>query len=70
MSDVLTAVVPSLGMLVLFAVVVRAIVHADRRERSAAGRYGSDASGAPLPAPGDGGESAGESTPEAGSQPG
>ena len=34
----LAAVLPSLGVLGLFVLVVRAMVHADRRERAAAAR--------------------------------
>ncbi|GAB2970516.1 MAG TPA: hypothetical protein VKY71_02760 [Actinotalea caeni] len=35
MNDVLAAVLPPLGVLLLFVVVIRALVGADRRERAA-----------------------------------
>lgn len=38
-ADVLAAVLPSLGVLALFVLAVRAMVHADRRERAAAARF-------------------------------
>ncbi|GAA4658196.1 hypothetical protein [Kineococcus glutinatus] len=36
--DVVKAVLPSLGILILFLVVVRAMIHGDRRERAALAR--------------------------------
>jgi len=35
MSDILAAVVPPIGVLILFVIVIRAFVLADRRERAA-----------------------------------
>jgi len=35
MSEVLAALLPPIGMLVLFVVVIRALIGADRRERAA-----------------------------------
>lgn len=35
MSEVLAAVLPPIGVLLLFVIVIRAIVGADRRERAA-----------------------------------
>jgi hypothetical protein len=39
-SEVLKAVLPSIGVLGLFIYIIRAIVFADRRERAAAARLG------------------------------
>lgn len=61
MSQVLTAVLPSIGVLALFALVLRAIIHADRRERAAVDRAQSAADGATP----DGGAT-GDSSPAAG----
>lgn len=35
MNDILSAVVPPIGVLILFVIVIRAFVLADRRERAA-----------------------------------
>ena len=35
MNDVLAAVLPPIGMLILFVIVIRALIGADRRERAA-----------------------------------
>lgn len=35
MSEVLAALLPPMGMLILFVIVIRALVGADRRERAA-----------------------------------
>lgn len=35
MSDILAAVLPPIGMLILFVVVIRSLIGADRRERAA-----------------------------------
>jgi hypothetical protein len=35
MNDILSAVVPPIGVLILFIIVIRALVLADRRERAA-----------------------------------
>jgi hypothetical protein len=35
MTDILSAVVPPIGVLILFVIVIRAFVVADRRERAA-----------------------------------
>lgn len=39
MSRFLEAALPSLGALLFFAIALRALVHADRRERAAAAQY-------------------------------
>lgn len=39
MQEVLKAFIPSIGVLILFVMAFRAIVHADRRERAAVARY-------------------------------
>ena len=36
--DVVSALLPSVGILVLFIVVIRALLHGDRRERAALAR--------------------------------
>jgi len=41
-TDVLTAVLPSLGVLGLFLLGLRAMLHADRRERAAEARLRAD----------------------------
>ncbi|MFB9377481.1 hypothetical protein ACFFKU_14615 [Kineococcus gynurae] len=40
--DVLAALLPSTGLLVLFVILVRSILHADRRERAALARTRSE----------------------------
>lgn len=35
MNDVLAALLPPIGMLILFVIVIRALIGADRRERAA-----------------------------------
>ena len=42
MTDFLLALVPSAGVLFLFVIGIRAILHADRRERAAAAQLESD----------------------------
>jgi len=37
--ELLVELLPSVGLLAIFAIVIRAIVHADRRERAAAAEY-------------------------------
>jgi len=37
-TDVLTAIAPPLGLAILFTITIRAIIHADRRERRAQAR--------------------------------
>jgi len=37
-TDVLTAVAPPLGLAILFTIAIRAMIHADRRERRAQAR--------------------------------
>ena len=42
MTDFLLALVPSAGVLLLFVIGIRAILHADRRERAAAAQFEAD----------------------------
>ena len=37
-TDVLTALAPPLGLAILFTIAIRAMIHADRRERRAQAR--------------------------------
>jgi hypothetical protein len=55
-SRFLEAVLPSLGVLLFFAIGLRALVHADRRERAAAAQYerAQDAAAAERGGPGTG----------------
>ena len=41
--ELLVELLPSVGLLAIFAIVIRAIVHADRRERAAAAKYDAEA---------------------------
>ncbi|WP_166614318.1 hypothetical protein [Kineococcus vitellinus] len=53
--DYLAALLPSAGLLVLFVLLIRSVLHADRRERAAAARARSErAAATESPAPREG----------------
>ena len=51
MLDVIAALAPSVGVGFLFFLVVRALIHADRRERAALARMTESEKRAPTPGP-------------------